>query len=657
MAFPTSNRRGRAVSGTTNANTWSPGSWTWGTNNAVPSGQTTRWYLFVSADGSGTLTETGGAGWAKVSQTTDATNAVTSALFTLDTTAAFAAGAVPAITISDTASEQFSAQLVALTAASGKVIANLLGTTAQGSSTNANPPSVTNNTGASQDFTITIYEAGDSTTVATAAPANYTGLIGQAGGGTNGASCAQATRNLTLANAASEDPAAFTTANDQWVAWTVAAYETVPPSVDGNARGAFGATVTLSALTGSASGDAAASGALSGVTVTAMGGGATGTAAATGAMAGVTVTPMTGAGSGDAAASGAFGSIVTLTPMTGIGGVSANASGPFGATVILSALTGAASGDAGASGAMAGVTVTAMGGTGSGDASAQGALPGVAVTPLTGTASGDGAAAGLFGATVTVTAMTGTADGGGAASVDGNASGPFGATVNLSALGGTASGDAAAQGALSPVTVSALSGTATGDGNASGAMAGVVVSAMTGTATGDAGAAGPFGAAVTLNALSGWADGGGPGNPFGPVAIVSVTIRRSPIQPAEKRMPPGKASARVRVGVSEPRLRSGTSSGAAVAVDWGKKDPDEVRTYGVDYGSELAEGDSIASVAWTFIDAAGCTKSNEAFVGTQARVRISGGTVGQTMIAECRMTTVGGEILEDRAKLKIRTTS
>lgn len=93
-----------------------------------------------------------------------------------------------------------------------------------------------------------------------------------------------------------------------------------------------------------------------------------------------------------------------------------------------------------------------------------------------------------------------------------------------------------------------------------------------------------------------------------------------------------------------------------MATDWGKKDPDEVITYGIEYSGALADGDSLSSVVFTFLNAAGCTKSAEAVVGTKAQVRISGGTADQTMSIQCRVTTATGEILEDNAKLKIRDT-
>ena len=94
-----------------------------------------------------------------------------------------------------------------------------------------------------------------------------------------------------------------------------------------------------------------------------------------------------------------------------------------------------------------------------------------------------------------------------------------------------------------------------------------------------------------------------------------------------------------------------------MAVDWGKKDPDEVIDYGIEYGGALADGDSLASAVFTFIDQAGCTKTNEGVVGTSAKVRISAGTNGLNMKIQCRVTTTNGEVLEDLAKLKIRNSS
>jgi hypothetical protein len=94
-----------------------------------------------------------------------------------------------------------------------------------------------------------------------------------------------------------------------------------------------------------------------------------------------------------------------------------------------------------------------------------------------------------------------------------------------------------------------------------------------------------------------------------------------------------------------------------MATDWGKKDPDEVIDYGIEYSGSLADGDALVSVVWTFIDQAGCTKSNEGVVGTQAKVRISAGTAGLNMKIQCRVTTANGEILEDDAKLRIRNTT
>lgn len=228
MAHVTVRRRATAVSSTTNATSWTGVTFTWTTNTAISAGNTVRWYLFVSADGNPTITETSG-GWTKIGQTSDATNAVTGAWFYLDTTSAFAASASPSFTVSSTASEQYSAILYAVEAGAGFNLAQIDGTAAQGSSTNSNPPAITNSSGASQDITVFAVRHGDSTVVATAAPTNYTtNHLSRAGGGTNGASINSGDRQLTVANSTSEDPGVFTSATEQWVSETIGVYQIAP---------------------------------------------------------------------------------------------------------------------------------------------------------------------------------------------------------------------------------------------------------------------------------------------------------------------------------------------------------------------------------------------------------------------------------------------
>lgn len=224
MASPTVVRRYTAVSSTTNATSWTP-SWTRTLNTAISAGGVVRWYAFVTSDGNPTLT-TSSAGWTKVGQTSDATLAVTQALFWCETYGAYAASAEPALVISSAAaSEQFSAVVIAELAGSGKRLEHVVGTPSTGSSTNSNPGSITNSSGASQDFDVIASRGGDSTVVATVAPTNYSNLLTATGGGTNGASTNTAQRQITIANGVSEDPGTFTSATEQWVCYTVGVYE------------------------------------------------------------------------------------------------------------------------------------------------------------------------------------------------------------------------------------------------------------------------------------------------------------------------------------------------------------------------------------------------------------------------------------------------
>lgn len=222
MATPTLVRTATEPPSGNNALTWTP-TWTWGTNTAISSGEKVLWVAVVASDGNPTLSETGGAGWQKREQTSHATD-VTGAVFTLETTAAYAASAAPAFTITSTVTEQFSAVLFAFKMGTGKLSGFLLSTAATGSSTNSNPPALTNNTGASRDFYIIATRHGDSNTAPSTAPAGYTSL-GASAGGLGGCVASTGYKTATLGNSSSEDPGTFTVGLEQWVSYTIGVYE------------------------------------------------------------------------------------------------------------------------------------------------------------------------------------------------------------------------------------------------------------------------------------------------------------------------------------------------------------------------------------------------------------------------------------------------
>jgi hypothetical protein len=145
-----------------------------------------------------------------------------------------------ALTLTTSAVEQSSHVSFRITGA-----VHVFGASASGSSTNSNPPVDPAQWG-TQDYLWIATRSGDSTIVATAAPANYLNLQTIAGAGTSGASTNTAERSI---NGSSEDPGTFTSLTEQWVAHTIC----VSPIRKGYLAGGTGAykvvTDDLSAYT------------------------------------------------------------------------------------------------------------------------------------------------------------------------------------------------------------------------------------------------------------------------------------------------------------------------------------------------------------------------------------------------------------------------
>lgn len=456
MAFPTLVRVASAVSSTTNAISYTP-AWTFTTNTAISAGELVRWVAFIAADGFANLTS---SNWTvKRSDNGGGSLGVAGAICVTETSTAFAAGASPALTVqtADGSSEQFSGTLYAYKASSGKVFGELLSSAAvSGTATNANPPSITNGSGASQDVVAHAVRWGDSTVVATAAPTNYTNHVSRAGGGTNGASTNSATRNITLANAASEDPGTFTNASEQQIADTFGIYEYSQASV-GSSDGA--ATVS-----GAGKASSTGSGSVSG-------------AATVTASAAVTATGA-GSASGAAAVSGAGGTGLTGAG-TADGAASVSGAGAIGITV-----AGSAAGAA----AVAGAAASSSLGSGSVDGSATAIGQGVLLAETSGAAT-----------------AAGTADGSGIASVqaDGGATGS--ATVSGSAVVEiTASGSAAAfaDAAGAGLAVARADGSAAGTAEVQGEGAASEAGTANGSSSGSAQALGQGMAAAQAEGMA-----------------------------------------------------------------------------------------------------------------------------------------------------------
>lgn len=156
---------------------------------------------------------TASSGWTKLDQASNGTT-VTQAIFWK-----FAAGG-DTCTITTSTSEQSSHVSLRITGA-----AHINATSANGSSTNSNPP-LQDDFWSTEDYLWIATRGGDSTVVATVAPTNFSNLQSIAAAGTAGASTNTAERNL---NADQLDPGTFTSATEQWVSYTIAVSPSARP--------------------------------------------------------------------------------------------------------------------------------------------------------------------------------------------------------------------------------------------------------------------------------------------------------------------------------------------------------------------------------------------------------------------------------------------
>jgi hypothetical protein len=97
--------------------------------------------------------------------------------------------------------------------------------TAEGSSTNSDPPLLTlSGVGSpSPDVLWIVTRHGDTTVVATVAPSGYSNLQTQASAGASGASTN--TAELLLASSDSQNPGTFTSNNEQWICYTIGIWD------------------------------------------------------------------------------------------------------------------------------------------------------------------------------------------------------------------------------------------------------------------------------------------------------------------------------------------------------------------------------------------------------------------------------------------------
>lgn len=180
-------------------------------NAGVPRrGQLLLIVFSVDSDETPTINTTNFPGWVKLGQGTNGTS-ITGAIFYK-----FSTGGEVTVTVDHPGSEQTSAVIYCLNDAGTPT-----GTSANGSSTNPNPPS--HNAGSSQAYLWIATHSSDAQVVSTVAPSSYASLITIQGLTATGASTSTAQRQNTTQT---EDPGTFTAASEQWVSWTIA----IPPA-------------------------------------------------------------------------------------------------------------------------------------------------------------------------------------------------------------------------------------------------------------------------------------------------------------------------------------------------------------------------------------------------------------------------------------------
>lgn len=208
MAFATVEAR-QTGSTTTNAGTHTV---------TFPAGVSTDELLlaFVASDGGPVLDDSAGR-WAKIGGQHRNSTTVTGAVF------AKIADGSDTLTVRTRIGDANSVEMISWVTMRISGHGGLpVGVGANGSSTNSNPPALTPPWGA-QDYLWIAARMGDAQVPATAAPSGYSTLTGVTHGNTAGA-CAHTAEKSS--NASSEDPGTFTSATEQWAAFTVA----VPPS-------------------------------------------------------------------------------------------------------------------------------------------------------------------------------------------------------------------------------------------------------------------------------------------------------------------------------------------------------------------------------------------------------------------------------------------
>ena len=167
--------------------------------------------VFFTCDGKSITTsiDTGASGvnWTKLNETSGATN-TSSAFYKI-------AESSNVLTLSTSSLQQSTAISYSISN-HGNTVPVIQ--SAFGDSININPPAITP-LYTTRDYLFIVYGATDGSVVASSAPTNFIGLI-TVTGSSDGSSSSSAYRNLTR-DASLYDPGPFTSATEQWVAFTI----------------------------------------------------------------------------------------------------------------------------------------------------------------------------------------------------------------------------------------------------------------------------------------------------------------------------------------------------------------------------------------------------------------------------------------------------
>ena len=172
----------------------------------LPTGIVAGNLLVVVFSSDGAPTVTAPAAWTKVGQLSDATNAVTGAVFWKVATGS------DTLTLTTSVAEQSSHIAFRITGG-----ASVWGISSSGSSTNSAPTELA--LYGQVDHLWICTRSGDSTVVPSAAPAGMTPLTNQAAVGTLSASTS--TAEATSLDSTTYTPGTFTSVTEQWVSWTL----------------------------------------------------------------------------------------------------------------------------------------------------------------------------------------------------------------------------------------------------------------------------------------------------------------------------------------------------------------------------------------------------------------------------------------------------